>query len=373
MRADTGIQLSIFKRSIRKELATITGASAGVLVAIIVVQQMVILLRRAASGAVEPEAVATVMVFAVVGYLPVLLALSLFIGVLLTLTRSYRDSEMPVWFSSGVSLAAWIRPVLRFGVPMAIAIAVLSLFLTPWAYQESEEYARQLRSKDDVSRIAPGSFIESRGSNQVFFVDKTSDKENVVNNVFVQYVQSGRQGVLVAEKGYQVAEPTGDKYLVLLNGRRYEGTPGQLDFRIIDFEKQSMLIKRREEKAGDPSTRQMSTWALVEQRKPAHLAELHWRIALPIAAMVLALLAIPISFVNPRSGASWNLFVAVLVFSIYYNLLSVFQSLTANGQVPELLGLWPVHFAMVALLAILFARQLGAFSWLVLSWRRRQA
>jgi lipopolysaccharide export system permease protein len=365
--------LNIFRRSIRRELSTITAAAAGVLVAIIVVQQMIYWLRRAASGGVEPEAVATVMGFAVVGYLPVLLALSLFIGVLLTLTRSYRDSEMPVWFSSGVSLAAWVRPVLRFGIPIALAIAVLSLFLTPWALQESGEYLRQLRSKDDVSRIAPGSFIESRGANQVFFVDKTSDKDNVVNNVFVQYVQSGRQGVLVAEKGFQVIEPTGDKYLVLVNGRRYEGTPGQLDFRIIDFEKQSMLVKRREEKAGDPSIRQMTTWALWEQRKPEHLAELHWRIALPIAAMVLALLAIPLSFVNPRSGASWNLFVAVLVFNIYYNLLTVFQNWTAQKQVPEWLGLWPVHIVMVALLAVLFARQLGAFNWLVLSRRRQRA
>ncbi len=365
--------MNIFRRSIRRELSVVTASAAGVLVAIIVVQQMIYWLRRAASGGVEPEAVATVMGFAVLGYLPVLLALSLFIGVLLTLTRSYRDSEMPVWFSSGVSLAAWIWPVLRFGLPMALAIAVLSLFLTPWALQESGEYLRQLRSKDDVSRIAPGSFIESRGANQVFFVDKTSDKENVVNNVFVQYVQSGRQGVLVAEKGYQLIEPAGDKYLVLVNGRRYEGTPGQLDFRIIDFEKQSMLVKRREEKAGDPSTKQKATWALWEQGQPDHLAELHWRVALPIAAIVLALLAIPLSFVNPRSGASWNLFVAILVFFIYYNLLTVFQNWTAQRQIPDWLGLWPVHFAMVVLLAALFARQLGAFRWMLLSLRQRQA
>ncbi|MBL8521709.1 MAG: LPS export ABC transporter permease LptF [Betaproteobacteria bacterium] len=365
--------MSIFQRSVQRELAVITASAMGVLIAIIIVQQMIFWLRRAASGGVEPEAVVALMGFAMIGYLPVLLALSMFIGVLLTLTRSYRDSEMPVWFSSGLSIAAWIRPVVRFGIPVVLGIAALSLFLTPWALSESGEYQRQLRSKDDVSRIAPGSFIESRGANQVFFVDRTSDKDNVVNNVFVQYVQGGRSGVVVAEKGYQENEPNGDKYLVLVNGRRYEGTPGQLDFRIIDFEKQSMLVKRREEKAGDPSIRQMTTWALAGMRGPEHMAELHWRVALPIAALVLALLAIPLAFVHPRSGTSLNLFVAVLVFFIYYNLLTVFQNWTAQRQIPDWLGLWPVHFLMVGLLAILFARQLVSFRWIFLTRRRERA
>lgn len=347
----------------------IAASVAGVLVAIMVVQQMIFWLRRAATGGVEAEAVVTLMGFAMLGYLPVLLALALFVGVLLTLTRSYRDSEMPVWFSSGLSIAAWIRPVLQFGLPVALVIGLLSLLLTPWSLAESGEYQRMLRSKDDVSRLAPGSFIESRATNQVFFVDKTSDKDNVVNNVFVQYAQSGRSGVVVAEKGYQLVEPDGAKYLVLVNGRRYEGTPGQLDFRIIDFEKQTMLVKRREEKAGDPNVRQLSTYALVTEPNAERIAELHWRVALPIAAIILALMAIPLSFVNPRSGASVNLFMAVLIFFIYYNLLTVFQNWTAQGQISPWIGLWPVHAAMVALLAVLFSRQLFSFRWLFLARR----
>jgi lipopolysaccharide export system permease protein len=337
--------------------------------AITVVQQMIVWLRRAASGGVEAEAVLALMGFAMLGYLPVLLALSLFVGVLLALSRSYRDSEMPVWFSSGLSIAAWIRPVLGFGVPTALVIAVLSFFLTPWALSESGEYQRLLRSKDDVSRLAPGSFIESRASNQVFFVDKTSDKDDVVNNVFVQYVQSGRSGVVVAEKGYQVTESDGAKYLVLVSGRRYEGTPGQLDFSIIDFEKQTMLVKRREEKAIDPNVRQLTTAKLIREPTPERIAELHWRAGLPVAALVLALMAIPLSFFNPRSGNSINLVMAILVFFIYYNLLTVFQNWTAQGQVPVWVGLWPVHGLMVVLLAVLFSRQLFAFRWLFFARR----
>ena len=356
--------MSIFQRSLTREFSAIGGAVVGVLVAIILVQQLVFFLRRAVSGTVEPGAVLVLLGFSLLGYLSVLLALALFISVLLALSRSYRDSEMPVWFSSGLSIAAWIRPVISFAIPIVLLTALLSLFLTPWAMSESAEYQRMLRSKDDVARLSPGSFIESRGSNSVFFVDKTSNADEVVKNVFVQYSQGGRSGVVVAEKGFQQIDANGDKFLVLENGRQYEGTPGALDFRIIDFERQKRLIVRKESKADEPASRALSTFSLIASPSPERLAELHWRVALPIAAMLLALLAIPLSFVNPRSGASWNLFLAVLIFFLYYNLLKIFEAWTIQGRLSPWIGMWPVHFGMIATLLVLFSRQLFSFRWL---------
>ena len=357
--------MSIFQRSLTREFSAIGGAVVGVLVAITLVQQLVLFLRKAASGSVEPEAVLALLGFSLLGYLPVLLALALFIGVLLALTRSYRDSEMPVWFSSGLSIAAWIRPVISFAMPIVMLTALLSLFLTPWAMSESAEYQRMLRKRDDVSRLSPGSFIESRGSNSVFFVDKTSNADEIVKNVFVQYSQGGRSGVVVAEKGFQQLDANGDKFLVLENGRQYEGTPGALDFRIIDFERQKRLIVAKDVKADEPASRALSTVALIESPNAERLAELHWRVALPIAALLLALLAIPLSFVNPRSGASWNLFLAVLIFFLYYNLLKIFEAWTIQGRISAWIGMWPVHIGMIATLLVLFSRQLFSFRWLV--------
>lgn len=359
----------IFQRSLTREFSAIGGAVIGVLVAITVVQQLVLLLRRATQGVVEPEAVVALLGFSLLGYLPVLLALALFIGVLLTLTRSYRDSEMPIWFSSGLSIVAWVRPVLKFGIPIVLLTALLSFFLTPWALSESAEYLRILKSKDDIARLSPGSFIESPGSNQVFFIDKTSDKESELNTIFAQYVQGERTGVVVAEKGYQEITPKGEKFLVLERGRRYEGTPGALDFRIVDFERQKIRIEAREAKAEDPNSRRLSTWALIANPTAEGMAELHWRIALPVAALILALMAIPLSFVNPRSGASWNLILAMLTFFLYYNLLKIFEAWTSQGQIPVWLGLWPVHIGMIATLLVLFSRQLFSFRWLVFARR----
>jgi lipopolysaccharide export system permease protein len=356
---------NIFQRSIAREFTSVGVAVVSVLVAIIVTYQMILFLGRAASGSIEPESVMVMLGFSLLVYLPVLLALSLFVAILMTLTRSYRDSEMPVWFSSGLPITAWVRPVVTFGLPVVLVTALLSMVLTPWALSEQREYQRILRSKDDASRLSPGSFIEARGSNRVFFIDNTSnDTEVVMNNVFVQYNQNERFGVVVSETGYQQIEPNGDKFLVLKNGRRYEGTPGALDFRIIDFERQKIRIEAREAAADEPSTRQLSTWALLSEPNAERMAECHWRIALPVAAMVLALMAIPLSFVNPRSGTSWNLILAIMVFFLYYNLLKSFEAWTILGKVPVWIGVTPVHLAMVALLVGLFSRQMRSFAWL---------
>ncbi len=359
--------MHIFKRSLSREFTAIGLSVLSVLTTIFLIVSLVRLLGKVADGLQEPEAVIALLGFGLMGSLPVVLALSLFIAVLLTLSRSYRDSEMPVWFSSGLPLTAWVRPVLQFGIPIVSITALLSLVLTPWSLSQSAEYQRILRSRDDVSRLTPGNFMETRSANQVFFVDKTSSATGSVNNVFVQFNQHGRFGVVVAEKGYQETAVNGDKFLVLLNGRRYEGTPSALDFQITDFERWMIRLEAQEVSAGALPTKALSTITLMMEPTPERLAELHWRIALPMVAMVLSLIAIPLSFVNPRSGTSWNLIFAVLIFFLYYNLLGIFQAWTAKEVIPAWVGLTPVHVAMIAVLLALFWRQLFGFRWLVLS------
>jgi len=356
--------VQIFQRSLTKEFTSIGLSVISVLVAIIVTHQLIIFLGRAATGTVEPEAVVALIGFALLAYLPVLLALALFISVWLALSRSYRESEMPVWFSSGLSIMAWVKPVLSFAAPIALVTAILSTVLTPWALRTSAEYERLLRNKDDVARIAPGSFIGARSSSQVFFVENTAADTGAVNNVFVQYNQNGRFGVVVAAKGQTEIAANGDKFLVLSNGRRYEGTPGALDFRIVDFARQKLRIETKAERAQAPSNKQLPTLTLVQEPTPDRIAELHWRLALPVAAVILSLLAIPLSFVNPRSGTSWNGVFAVIVFFLYYNTLSIFQGWTAQGSIPGWLGVTPVHIGMVLILVFLFSKQLFGFRWL---------
>ena len=354
----------IFQRSLIREFSLIAIAVVGVLLAIILTRMLILMLGKAAIGDILPEAVIGLIAFGILTYLPVLLGIAVFVAVLLALTRSYRDSEMTVWFTSGLSIAAWVRPVLQFALPVAVICALLSLVLSPWSQAQSVEYTRLLESRDEVSSVTPGIFRESRSSDRVFFVDKLSEGDDVVNNVFVQSTQQDKLGVMVAKQGYIETAENGDRFVILLNGRRYEGTPGTLDYRTVDFERYALRIEPREAKPQTPTTKGMNTVDLLLERKPVQVAELHWRIALPIAVLIMALFAIPLSFVNPRSGRSWNLILAVLIYVLYNNLLSIFQAWTAQGKIPGWLGLWPVHGAMIAILTILFWKQLFGFRWL---------
>jgi len=354
----------IFQRSLIREFSLIAIAVVGVLLAIILTRLLILLLGKAAIGDVLPEAVIGLIAFGILTYLPVLLGIAVFVAVLLALTRSYRDSEMTVWFTSGLSIAAWVKPVLQFALPVALICALLSLAISPWSQAQSVEYQRLLESRDEVSSVTPGIFRESRSADRVFFVDKLSEGDDVVNNVFVQSTQGNRMGVMVAQRGYIETAENGDRFVVLLNGRRYEGTPGTLDYRTVDFDRYALRIEPREAKRSAPSTKAMGTLDLVAERKPEQVAELHWRVSLPLAVLIMALFAVPLSFVNPRSGRSWNLIFAVLIYVLYNNLLSIFQAWTAQGKIPGWLGLWPVHGAMVVLVVLLFSRQLYGFRWL---------
>jgi lipopolysaccharide export system permease protein len=353
----------IFRNALLRELVAVAVATFVVLLGIVITMLLVRLLGQAASGAITTSGVVALMGFATLNYLPVLFSLTLFISVLMTLTRSYRDSEMVVWFSCGMSLTQWIRPVVTFAAPVVAIIALLSLVLSPWAVTNSEELRRQMDSRDDVSAVAPGVFRESRQAQRVYFVEEVSGSENLVANVFVSSVQHGKQGVMVAARGFLEIAENGDRFLVLLNGRRYEGEPGSADYKIYEFQRYAMRVDALEGRAARaPTTKALSTAALVRDPVPANLAELSWRVGLPASALILTLLAIPLSFVNPRAGRSMNLVLALLIYMAYSNLLSITQAQIAQSRISLPLGMLGVHAAMLLILLALFYRRLLVFS-----------
>ena len=352
----------VFRKALLRELAIVALGTFLVLLGITLTTQLVRFLGQAASGAITSAGVAALLGFTMLSYLPVLLSITLFIAVLMTLTRSYRDSEMIVWFSCGVSLTQWVRPVLVFALPLVFTIGLLSLVLSPWAVSKAEEFRRLMESRDDVSAVSPGVFRESRHADRVYFVEEVSGKENLVANVFVSATQHHKTGVMVAEQGFQETMPNGDRFLVLLNGRRYEGEAGTAEYRIAEFERYAMRIEASEMVARAPTTKTAPTAELLQNRTPANMAELSWRIGLPVSALLLSLLAIPLSFVNPRAGRSMNLLLALLIYATYSNLLSIVQASIAQSRIDLTLGAWGVHALMAALLVVLFYRRVMVFS-----------
>ena len=317
------------------------------------------LLGEAARGELAIEAVLAFLGFGIFNFLPLLLSLSLFISIIMTLSRAYRESEMVVWFSAGMSLTAWIRPILAFSIPVVLAIAVLNLAVIPWALSKKDEFRQLLDSRDELSIISPGMFTESRQADKVYFVEGLEANGTRVKKVFMQSMENDKLGITVAKTGTHRQLPNGERYLVLENGRRYEGVPGQADYRIAEFgrywmrlEPQSAVVHR------DNGANALPTRTLLEQPTPINLAEFAWRCGLPISAAVLALMAVPLSFVNPRAGRSLNLIRALLIFVIYNNLLGIMEAWVEQQKLPFWLGLTGVHAVMAIIMLLMFYQRL---------------
>ena len=352
----------IFQRALLREFATTGIGTLLILLAITVTTQFIRFLGYAARGRISTDAVITFLGLAGLRYLPILLSLALFISILLSLSRAYRDSEMVVWFTSGQGLFSWIRPTLLYALPLVFTVGLLSLFLTPWATGKSEEYRRQLESREDVSAISPGVFKESKRGDRVFFVEKLTLDLSVVANIFVYSEEDEETGITVAARGYTETSRNGSRYLVLENGRRYYGPPGTAEYKIIEFDKYAVKLEEKAQQTYLPSVRSRPTDELLGNRNRETNAELVWRAGMPLSALVLCMLAIPLSFVNPRAGRSANLMLAAFSYLIYNNVLSIVQTWVEQGKVSFIAGLWGPHLVAFALVAILFYRRVAVSS-----------
>jgi lipopolysaccharide export system permease protein len=362
----------IFNQALRRELSFTTGGVFLVLVTIMVTTLVIRILGYAANGAVNPEDAIVLIALATLGYLAVLLTVSLFVATLIVLVRWYKDSEMIVWFASGLSVTNLIRPILQFATPLIIIIALLALFVWPWANRESTLISQRFQQRDDVSMVSAGQFRESAKAERVFFIEELDVDKSEVKNIFVADSKNGRLSIAVSSTGYIQNSEGGEKSIVLHNGRRYEGQPTQPDFRILEFNEYSTKIRSKDALAPAPRDREKTINELLEDPNPASInpnrAELLWRVGLPLMALGLVLIAIPLAYVNPRLGNYTAMFYAVLVYLIYSNLLNLTQNFVSQGKVSVFIAIWPIHLLALLIAVVLIRNRINPS----LKWWRRQ-
>jgi lipopolysaccharide export system permease protein len=357
----------LFDSSVRKELGRSFGATLVVLLTIVLTMMLIRTLGQAASGSVSPQHVVLLMGYTVLGYLPTILALSLFVATVSTLSRMYRDSEMSVWFASGVPLGRFLKPVLRMGAAVLAVIAVLALFVWPWANQSIIELRALYERRSDLSRVAPGQFQSSSDGRRVFFIERNTDDGRVGRNVFVLTRGDERESVATASTG-RIEFEGEDRYLVLDAGQQADHNAVTGERRIAQFDTYRLRIDERvrtQETVLPPRAR--SSVSLLLDPQPRHLGELTWRIGLPLTALNLLLLGVVLSATSPRRGTSWNLMTALLAFIVYYNLLNLSQAWVATGRLTPLAALLGIHGGTALLaLALLRWRERGLAGWLPL-------
>ncbi|WP_395684872.1 LPS export ABC transporter permease LptF [Caenimonas koreensis] len=360
----------LFHSTLRKELARTFGATLVVLVTIVMTMTLIRTLSQATRGSVNPQEVLMVMGYTVLGYLPPILTLSLFIAIVGTLSRMYRDSEMVIWFSAGRGLSSFLSPLLRFAWPVLLVVGLLALVVWPWANSQTQELKDRYGKRGDLERVAPGQFQESASGKRVFFLDKDSPDNKSGKNIFISTNERGKETVTSARSG-RIVTIGDDQFLLLANGQRLESS-SNAQLKVSEFEEYLNRISQNDVAAvGTLPAKTRSTFALVMDPTNLHLGELAWRLGLALAAFNFIVIAITVSSVNPRAGRSGHLVFALFAFVIYYNLLNMGQSWITSGRASFSAFMFGLHGTVAVVGLFWLAKQHNGWSMRDLIGRRR--
>jgi lipopolysaccharide export system permease protein len=335
----------LFDSTLRRELARSFGATLVVILTIVLTMFLIRTVGQAADGAVAPQDVVLLLGYVALGHLPTMMALSLFIAVVVTLGRMYRDSEMAVWFASGAGLSRFVRPVLRSSWPVLLVIALLLLVVWPWGNRASIELRDRYQQRSDLSRVTPGVFQTSSDGQRVFFIERDGADGINARNVFILTQQEGAESVTSARSGRLESEGE-DRYLVLERGQRNDVDTRSGERTLSSFDSYRLLAGERAVRSAESTPpKAMRTVELVRRPTPRNQAELTWRFGLLLGAANLLLLGISLAATNPRRASNWNLLFALLTFVFYYNLVNLSQAWVASGRVAMGTALLLLHGA----------------------------
>lgn len=347
----------VIKRAFYREATLTTLAVALVLVVLFLFLVLTKLLGKAAIGEYTSGIVFTLLGLELGRRLEILIPLALYLGVLLTLARWYRDSEMTVLAACGVGLPALCRPVVVLATCFAVVVGTFSLYLSPKASALSEQTKNDDANTTTITSANAGVFTELRDSGRIFYAAKVSTGPTF-ENIFVNDREATKQNILVAISGEQYRDSqTREEYLVLKNGSIYEGTAGEADYRITRFDNYRLRLAAKENDRPATEVEGLPTWTLLKSSNPRHAAEFQWRLAKPISVVLLAVLALVLAHTDVRRGRVGNLLGAILIYFVYTNMLGIGETWLKDESVPAVIGLWWIHGALAIIIVYLLMRR----------------
>jgi lipopolysaccharide export system permease protein len=291
-----------------------------------------------------------------------ILPLAGFVAVMWGLGRLYRDQEMAVMRSSGFSWKNLLKPLLALVIPLALALLVLGLSIAPMTSTMAEKQLEQAFRSAAVWGLQAGKFHVLRQGELVLYAEAIDEDGSTLKNIFIKQRHKDREQVWVAQKGrYWMDESSGDRYLVLENGKVTDLAPGQLDLRVLNFARNDLRLPEpefRNRKSADIDS--VSSAALLKNGDAESIAELQWRLSPAISVIVLGLLAIPLAHSEPREGRGVRIVLGILVYILYGNLLYLCRSWVIDGTLPTYIGMWWVH-AVFLIISFLWIRKQGRF------------
>lgn len=348
-------------------------AVVAILLVVIVGGSFVRLLAQVADGVFPVTVLLPMLGLSTISSLSILMSISLFLAVLVTLGRLYADSEVTALRASGMGGFQLLKPFLGLGIVLALVQAIFSLWLEPWADQQYQQLKAEASRTADLAGIPPGRFVTLAESNQVVYAETLSTTDGKsLKNIYMFNDEGEQTQIIAAAEARQVTDPdSGNKYLQLAKGDWFVNERGSLASRLIHYDVLGLFLPGFEGVKKRVRTKTLPTMVLAASDNVRWQAEYQWRLASPMMVLVLVVLAVPLSHTSPRKGRFASLAVAVVGCILYFNFLALARGWMASGATPAWLGLWWVHILPLVIAASLMWRQ-GAFSALR-AWLRGRA
>ena len=335
------------------------------LMAIFVTQKFVKVLADASDGEIPAGLVLGFLALSTPVLASLILPLSLFLGIMLAHGRLYVDSEMSVMRACGISEWYITRVMLVLAFIMAIITAAFSLWLTPLSVESRYQLEEKVGAKSGLTSLIPGRFQQTANQQAVIFVHNVNAGQEPLQKVFLAQrdIESDVENVRIvyASSGGVNQEADGSEKLILKQGNQYEGKVGQQDYRVIEFDEYQIQIAEQKTEKKRRKLSAYKTVDLIHDPSIDAIAELHWRIAIPLSLPFLVLIAVPLSAANPRQGRFGKMFPALMLYLGYFLMLMAGRKALEAGTIPAQLGLWWVHAILLSIgwLLLVKGRSIG--------------
>lgn len=345
--------MSIIDRYISQEIIVSWLSVLFVLVIVVSSADAVHLLSWLVDGRIPADIFFSLLLSNLYEFTVMLIPLSLLLGILLAFGRLYKDSEMTAVMSAGLGPMQWYRPLLLVAVPTTLLMIYLTLFIIPSVVEHRDEMMTEVKNRAELSTLFAGRFNQSRAGNAIFFLESQTEDGKVMDHVFYQQVRNGIAQVDIAKRARNYHDENKRDYMVMESGTHYEGEPGSALYTITEYQEYGVYIPGSKDVSTTLSIKALPSARLWNSNVLLHQAELQWRLTVPIATLIIAMLALPLSQTTPRSGRYANLGWAILLYLIYSNLLSLGKNWIIKERIPVWIGTWWAHILALILLFIL--------------------
>ncbi len=345
----------ILRRYIQKEIAGKLGWILGLLLLILSIDRFVGYLADAALGQLPGDLILQMLMMRILASLPKLMPVAVFIAVILGLSRLVRDQELTIIRSAGLAFRFQLLSLMRFVLAFASLVFILGFYVAPWAEHNLGLLKARARAQADIAGMKAGKFKEFSAGDRVLYTEQLAEDANSMQHVFLQVRQNDTLGVLHSKSArYEFAERSGSRYIRFQDGRRYIGSPGELDYQITRYRAYAVLIEAGNTATALGKLEATPSAALLRSSRPGHVAELQWRLSLVLAVVLLPVLGLVLSRYAFSDQRYLPVVISIAIYFLYSNLLGISKTLVERDQLSPYLGLWWVHVLLILISVLLF-------------------